>query len=457
MAIKFPKIENKGAFVKTAHHSIAYTRNAATVYFTNKRIVDGTLAVLATEKLDGENFRFGIDETGLFIGTRNGHVYITPETNHNQVNKFNSECKQTLHDLESWLYDARRENHLPFLFNIKDDEYQFSENSDIYIVNNEPVDLIYRNASDILGSSSRLPEDGSDWKMVNNSWKIVDITMFGELVGDSMQRRFKWNHEGLDVVWYDMAVTVRPTEHLLNDPALVHLAELDNEGNTPIYTIYVGWAYMNNILKSYLMDKGYSNVESGFKMVQTIKDNALNEWDEEYSASEDHLSRSVYMLNGAYKIDIDALKPLTPTYATKGNMDGSEANRGIGEGIVLSSVLPTLYPVRLKLKSVKFSEVHDSTRSTGSKKAQFESEFAKFVTPERIRHAIQHVSEVESIKSDDLMDIRQLGKHIRFVAPRVIVDIEEEENGNNPLSSEDKKALSKLAVNTFKNVVLEGE
>ena len=450
MATKFPKIPNKRSFEKDA----AYNRYAgmwqASAFAMRHRINNGTFKVVATEKLDGEQFRIGIDEKGVYIGQRNNCRYVEgddPTPFHSNGGKFNDDLKDTLQGLTKSLRRWKDYNMIPCLFGtdspdpIPDMFLRTRFHPTGRSVSNRHFDAIFNFDELVYGNTMGIAETFPFNTSEIDPFTITDITLFGELVGDSMQRRFKWSHGGLDVYWYDMQFTVKINEEydLETLPEYIKanfLPHKDEDGRELTYTVYCGFEYLRNMA-------GRLGIEG--KLVKPIR----KLWIEE-----DGILDYLYTLPEAYNIDVDTLPPLTPLYATKGNTDPSEENKGVCEGIVLSHALPTVFPFRLKLKSQKFVEVHDATRNKGVSKKWSDSPFAKFVTEERVHHAIEHIKEVGEVDPEVWLDIRRFKDAIAHITRRVAVDIAEEENGGVELPDDDRRAVSKLTVNEYRRMCL---
>lgn len=102
-----------------------------------------------TEKIDGENFRVGIDEKGKFIGQRNNMFRVFEE--HPNWNKFS---RKTEFEIQKIIYYIR----------------------------------------------------GLKTGISKNKYKMKNITFFGELHGNGLQNRFHFPFDGLNVIWYDVKV-----------------------------------------------------------------------------------------------------------------------------------------------------------------------------------------------------------------------------------------------------------
>ena len=261
--------------------------------------------------------------------------------------------------------------------------------------------------------------------------EIVDVTFFGELIGNSLQKRFDWVFDDYRVAWYDGSVTVRyaddrdDMEYILGFRFMEYLNVVENVGmNSP------GELLSDTIPQVFHPNsKKLSHVE--------LADNAttLNVKFHQFNDVAEYL-----------KEHVDDMAPITPAkqrYAPEGE-------RGVGEGWVVSLPHPHRFDrsVRVKFKSERFAE-QENKNKTAKKKYDFESTFDQFLTKARVEHAVQAIAERKQIDYEDV-DIRMTGDVIK----QTLNDIAEEENGGEPLPKPEVRFCSSIAARIFKIDIL---
>ena len=364
--MKYPKIRSPRIVLrdneKFLDHSSGMAKELAV------KIYKQTLLVNVTEKLDGENIKVGYkyDKEGNwnpYIGQRNSETHKLNK--HAHWNKFNSNCGNQINRVVSILYGCRK---------FKD-----------------------------VSRHRWKPWDSSNTFGILDEMDIVDIAIFGELVGNSMQRRFRWDHNGLDIVFYDCIVVLKNTEN----------SDLPEE-----IRIFLGIGG----LKKFLSAPDNSGVT--LRLAPELLSNVT--------------------LKEALELDPETLECSTPI----SYQDGSK----IGEGFVISRTNITNRPVYIKVKSNRFSE--DMT-GRKQKKPSIPSTCDEllFVTNERIHHAVQYVAEKLEVDTEDVMIKENLGMYLRHIVSRVLNDIEEEEL-ETPMEKSSKKIVGRETVRIFKHMVL---
>ena len=314
----------------------------------NFGIADGTARVVAVEKLDGENFKVGWKGPNreFYIGQRNSELDSIEK--HPNRSKFSDHLVEQLERLSK----------------------------------PEMGEEMYQSLERYL----KLPEI-----------TVTDITLFGELVGDSMQRRFKWDFEGLRVFYYDLHVK-------FTSPSKDEEREFDTHRFALGYRVFSVDYWPNSSLDM-----------APFMMAGT-----LQEVVDEYGNQPD----------------------FEPIQAVK-----AHNNYGVSEGYVISPVDPTTYPWYIKIKSKPFLE--KSKKITP--KVLAKSEHIVFVTDERMRHVMDALVQDGQTTEDELKDIQSLGKTIPMVIRGMMTDIQEEEGME--YTKSDRKALPGAIVRLFKGWV----
>ncbi|MCY3631041.1 MAG: hypothetical protein OXI05_06645 [Bacteroidota bacterium] len=316
----------------------------------NTEIESGEIKAIATEKLDGENFKMGWREGKFYIGQRSSE--LDDWHKHPQAMKFS---EPLVAFLEYW----KQDNPLEYVLN----HSKTSPHSHLV----SPIDADC----------------------------VLDIAFFGELVGNSMQRRFTWDFDGLDVFFYDM-----------------HIQYVEN-GN--LIRLALGYDF----LKYVFMNK--IGFPSKCKLVPLLK--------------------NVRPLREILELDPN----FAPVQPTKANNE-----EGVSEGYVISPYHPTTYPWYLKVKSKPFME----TKVKKTWKEPLKSEYAVHVTEERLHHVLQGLLQEGAVTEEELDTVESLGKTIPLVIKAMMEDIQDEEGCE--FAKEDRKIVSSLTVQMFKHQVITG-
>jgi len=318
----------------------------------NAEIESGQVIAIATEKLDGENFKMGWKEGKFYVGQRQSE--LDDWRNHPNASKFGE-------SLVSFLDHWAEKNPLTHILN----HLKTSSYSNIV----EPIE----------------------------EQQVFDLTFFGEMVGNSLQRRFKWDFDGYDVFFYD-----------------VHVQYNDN-GN--LCRLALGYDFLQSGISN-MIDLTFRH-----KLIPLVK--------------------SARPLKEILEIDPN-FPPVLPIKAN--NEDG------VSEGYVVSPYYPTTYPWYLKAKSKPFME----TRIRKPKEGEaLKSEYTVHVTDERLHHVLQGLLQDGAVTEDELDTSLAFGKTIPLVIKAMMKDIQDEEGGE--FSKEDRKVVSRLTLNLFKYRVLSGE
>ncbi len=318
----------------------------------NEEIKSGQVTAIATEKLDGENFKIGWKEGRFYVGQRQSEVDDWHQ--HPNASKFGESLKTFLDD---W-------------------------------ADNTPLPHILDHLKTPPYSSMIAPIEEE---------QVLDLTFFGELVGNALQRRFTWDFDGYDVFFFD-----------------VHIQYTDN-GN--LCRLALGYDFLQNHVANKIPSP------SGFNLVPLVK--------------------SAHPLKEILELDPN-FPPVLPIGAN--NVDG------VSEGYVISPYHPTTYPWYLKMKSKPFAET--KIRKPKERDVR-KSEYAVHVTEERLHHVLQALLQDGAVTEDELETSSEFGKTIPLVIKAMMKDIQEEEGGE--FTKEDRKVVTNLTLNLFKYKVLSGE
>lgn len=350
-----------------------------------QKIKEGDFYVVALEKLDGENFRVGYDkERGRYIGQRNNawnfDLSNADGNHHPHWNKIN-------------LQDKVRAKHLQDIAQkMVEDNYIMHHGM---ITKNYPEHELLLNKTMEANKFLVLPD--------SDEQEIVDVAFFGELCGNSLQKRFEWRYanEQYGVHYYDAAVTVRFKD--------------DREDMEYI----LGYRFMQYI----------QEMKEIIPLVPQLGANAIK-----YKEVIPWLQANV-----------DTMKPITPL-RQKGAPEGE---RGIGEGWVVVLPWPHRYDrsIRVKIKSERFAE--QNKQAVAKDRPQFDSQFSQFITKARVEHGVQSLAEAKGITTEEV-DIRMTGDVIK----QTLADVAAEENGGEPLPKQEVKACSGLVARIFKLDIL---
>lgn len=334
--LSFPKMVNRHTFL----------RPSGAMKGWYQKIIAADPIVRVFEKLDGENFRFGMDYKGIYIGQRNKSNYLLSKadicSSHQHGHKFSVELVNTLEKMYDYFTELR----------------------------------------------------------TFDAYNADDDCFFGELVGNSLQRRFKWNESGdYEVYWYDRAYDI-PKHGLIS------------ACNT---RVYLNWRVQDRL-------------EGRMAPVLLYE----------------------LKLSDALDIDVDSLV----------SEAAIESNCGTVEGLVIrfdyynpiegfsKEEQSWLSSLGIKHKSKSFLETKAvPKRKTGHKRDP--SPFLAFVTDERVRHVVDKLVEDKGCSIGAFLDMR----NVKNVIIATMDDIAEEENDSNPLEKEDRKDISKEIVRIFKQMV----
>jgi len=295
------------------------------------------LECIATEKIHGENFRVGVNDHGdPFIGQRNNIFYLMLDGNdsfvgydaHPHWNKINDPTKSIIRKIVKYCMDRYNDTGDSFVF-------------------------------------------------------------FGELCGNGLQSGFKYNWDGLKVLYFD--VLYKPSQ---------------DDGY-----------YLRHRDAYYWMD--YFNVPR-VPVVATKK-----------------------TVSEIMKMDVESMKS---------EVADSDFIEGIVIKPVDSELAASLWAFNsrfiIKLKTQRYSEqTKRSKRSKRTNITDIDSEFCEFVTIARIEHAIEKINERGEFEVEYQM------KDLRFLRNEIITDIEKEENDGNPLTKEDSKALNKYIPKVYSSLL----
>lgn len=318
----------------------------------NAEIESGQVIAIATEKLDGENFKIGWKEGRFYVGQRQSEV-------------------------DDWHQHPNASKFGEYLVAFLD-----------YWAENNPLAHILDHLNTPPYPSIVAPIEEK---------QVFDLTFFGELVGNALQRRFKWDFDGYDAFFFD-----------------VHIQYTDN-GN--LCRLALGYDFLQNGIASKMAPP------SRCKLVPLVK--------------------SARSLKEILELDPN-FPPVLPIEAN--NEDG------VSEGYVISPYHPTTYPWYLKTKSKPFAE----TKIRKPKERDvLKSEYAVHVTDERLHHVLQGLLQDGAVTEDELDTSAVFGKTIPLVIKAMMKDIQDEEGGE--FTKEDRKVVTSLTLNLFKHKVLSGE
>ena len=453
----FPKIANYHNVNKDAQ---AYNRNVREEIvrmLRTKSLKEKSLLVVATEKLDGENFRIGVDKRGIYVGQRTKHLYTGEfhertgqPKRHTHTSKFNERLLMNLEEIEAWLKEAYETNTIPDPYGkgMQDDVHAMSRGANIDGFYSAEISNEVVSEQITAGIFNRMLPTRDDKEM--NGYVITNICLFGELCGDSMQRRFTWDFAGLDVFFYEMVVNM----------AVVRDGVIDYEKEK---SFFMGWLYMARKIAVGELPASIKMVPPAYKK-QYLDMEYITEvpyiWDE-INVGWDHyrvmfdvetsgLSKTVIPLEYAESFTdrVNILKPITPKAVNYGKEeDRSELP---GEGVVLSSVWPTMYPFKAKIKSDRFVEAHsERVKTSGPKSKKYVSPWVKFVTLARVEHGVERMMEDLDMQFEELTTMQ-----IPDLINAVVFDIEQEEMDGEKMDKRDIKRVGNEAVRYYKNDIL---